>query len=156
MGCDHLASEDANFTIVKKGNGMSIQDSQKPFLMKYLIYYGLLYLISYLLITSLSSMFKVFFGYATIPLLVAVFTAIQFIRNNKRAMNKSEKVKFILTAFTFTVVINVLFTANVIGDLRSIDELDGDFILRQIMQLIALWGAFGSDKFYNYVKNNYT
>jgi hypothetical protein len=124
--------------------------------MKYMVFYSILYFISYMMVTGLSTIFRVFLGYATIPLLVAIFTAIHYIKNTQRAMTITEKIIFIVVAFVFTVVVNVLFTANVIGPLRSIDELDGDFILRQLMQLIALWGSFGSDKFYSYVKTNYT
>ena len=75
------------------------QKDEKTILMKYLIYYGLLYVISYLLITSLSSVFKVFIGYAAIPFLVAVFSAIQYIKNAEKPMNTFERVKFIFAAF---------------------------------------------------------
>ncbi len=133
---------------------MTSQD-QERLVFKYLLLYGSVYLIAYTMLTGFSSIFKMYIGYATIPLLVAVFTAYRYAKTHDRPLSKAEKVKLISGTFIYTVIVNVLFTTEVIGNLRSFDHLDGEFILRQLMQLAALWFIFGSDHFYSYLKKQY-
>ena len=122
---------------------------------KYVALYGLLYTLAYTMLTAVSSIFRTFFGYATIPLIVAVFTALRYAKNNDRVLTRSEKIKLILGAFIITEAVNIFYTAEVIGSLRSFDHIDGDFFLRQVMQLIAISVAFGSDEFYYHLKKHY-
>ena len=137
-----------------RGIRMSSQVQERP-VFKYLILYGSVYLVAYTMITGFSSVFKIYLGYATIPLLVAVFTAYRYAKTHDSPLSKADKVKFISGAFICTVTINILFTAEIIGNLRSVDHLDGEFILRQLMQLVALWFIFGTDYFYSYLKKQY-
>mgnify|MGYP001329885150 CR=1 FL=1 len=129
-------------------------NSSNKTVIKYIALYTILYAPAYTMLTAVSSIFRTFFGYASIPLIVAVFTALRYAKNNDKALTTIEKAKLILGAFILTVAINIIFTAEVIGALRSIDHLDGDFMLRQVMQLIVISVAFGSNEFHQYLKNN--
>jgi hypothetical protein len=133
---------------------MDINSSNK-IVIKYIALYGLLYALAYTMLTAVSSIFQTYFGYATIPLIVAVFTALRYAKNNDKALTRIEKTKLIIGTFILTITVNIFSTIEVIGALRSIDHLDGDFLLRQFMQLIAISVAFSSDDFYYYLKKNY-
>jgi hypothetical protein len=130
-------------------------NSSNKIVINYIALYGLLYALVYLMLTAVSSIFQTYFGYATIPLIVAVFIALRYAKNNDKALTNVEKAKLIFGTFILTISVNIIFTVEVIGALRSIDYLDGDFLLRQFMQLIAISVAFGSDDFYCYLKKNY-
>jgi hypothetical protein len=121
---------------------------------KALALYGGIYVISYTLIIALSSIFRTYFPQVTVPLLVALYVSNYYAKNTDTAMNTTEKIMFISMTFFFTLAINIMFTANVIGEVRSIDQIGLDFEIRQLMQLTALSITFGSNDFYAYMKRN--
>jgi len=130
---------------------MNSQDKEKP-VRNYIILYGLVYLVIYSMISGFSSVFKTYLGYATIPALIAVFTASRYAKENDKPPVKIDKIKLISGTFILSLLINILFTANVIGEFRSIDHIDGSFVVRQIMQLVVVCFVFGTNSIYSELK----
>ena len=127
-----------------------VGDNQSISALKYIAFYALIYLLAYTVITALSSIVNAHLGRYATSFILGAYTATKIIKENDRLLAPLEKAKLIIGTFATTLIINILYTTNLIGA-KSIDNIDECFIPRQLILLIGLWGIFGpgSDYIYN-------
>ena len=105
-----------------------------------LTYYLFLVAIAVLLAVIKVDMTGVFYAIAILG--AGRVPVYKFLKENSRLYTKVEKRKLIAGTFLCTLIINILNTADMIGEM-SMMHLGYSFLVGQVLDLLILWYIFG-------------
>ena len=128
---------------------MDNNEQSKPVIM-YVGLYALLCSVFLAANAVIHSIFSINIGRYAIPIIAGVYIATIFIKARARLLNNTEKIKLITGTFFCTVLINILITPNAMKTKLFTGDLDGGFLLRQLIILFFLCFIFGPISTYIY------